>query len=187
MDWQLLHDGLRQWFADVSGVALTEIAWQGDPVGMRSYPWAELTLLGQSAEPGTDEVRATGLGADLAIEVVGNRRLTLSCKIVSRDQRPAYRAYALLELVRGRLYFPSSQATFRGLGVGLRESLSLVDLGRTHDQREESVAALDVAFNCVSSETDAPTGTIGSVVLGGTVKRDPADVDPIIIADRAIS
>jgi len=186
MDWQLLHDGLRQWFADVSGVALTEIAWAGDPVGMRSYPWAELTLLGQSAEPSTDEVRATALGDDLAIEVVGNRRLTLSCKIVSRDQRPAYRAYALLERVRGRLYFPSSQATFRGLGVGLRESLALVDLGRTHDQRQESVASLDVAFNWVDAQTDAPVGTIGSVVVGGTVKRDPADADPIIIAEHAI-
>jgi hypothetical protein len=186
MDWQALHDGLRQWFADVSGVGLTDIAWAGDPVGMRNYPWAELTLLGQAAEPGTDEVRATGLGDDLAIEVVGNRRMTLSCKIVSRDQRPAYRAYAMLEQVRGRLYFPSSQATFRGLGVGLRESLALVDLGRTHDQREESVASLDVAFNWVSVQSDAPVGTIERVVVGGTVKRDPADADPIIIVEHAI-
>lgn len=186
MDWQLLHDGLRQWFADVSGVTLTDIAWAGEPVGMRSYPWAELALLAQSAEPGTDEVRATALGDDLAIEVVGNRRLTLSCKIVSRDQRPAYRAYALLEQVRGRLYFPSSHATFRGLGVGLRESFALVDLGRTHDQREESVASLDVAFNWVSVQADAPVGTIESVVVGGSVKRDPADLDLIIIADHAI-
>lgn len=186
MDWQALHDGLRQWFSDVSGVALTDIAWAGDPVGMRNYPWAELALLGQSAEPGTDEVRATPMGPDLAVEVVGNRRMTLSCKIVSRDQRPPYRAYALLEQVRGRLYFPSSQSTFRSLGVGLRESLALVDLGRTHDQREESVASLDVAFNWVSAETDAPAGTIERAVIGGTVQRDPADLNPIIIAEDAI-
>jgi hypothetical protein len=186
MDWQLLHDGLRAWFADVSGVAINDIAWAGEPVGMRNYPMAELTLLGQSAEPGTDEVRRTVAGADLAVEVVGNRRMTLNCKIISRDQRPAYRAYALLELVRGRLYFPSSQATFRGLGVGLRESVALVDLGRTYDQREESVASLDVAFNWVSAQVDVPVGTIESVVWGGTVKRDPEDLDPIIVADHAI-
>jgi hypothetical protein len=171
MDWQVLHDGLRAWFSSVSGVPVESVTWAGDPIGMRSYPWVELELIGQGAEPGTDEVRYSDQGpnADLDVEVVGNRRLTLNCKVHSRDQRAAYRAYALLERVRGRLYFPTTQAVLRSLGVGLRESAALVDLGRSHDNREESVASLDLLLNWASSDSDAPVGTIEHVVVSGTV------------------
>lgn len=171
MDWDALHNGLKAWFASVSGVDPNNVAWAGEVVGMHGYPFATLQLMAQGAEPGTDEVRFTDQGADtdLAVEVVGNRRLTLSVRAYSRDQRPAYRAYALLERVRGRLYAPSTQDAFSAVGLGLRESAALVDVSRVYDGRQESVAALDLAFNWVSSESDTHMGTIESVIVGGTV------------------
>jgi hypothetical protein len=171
MDWQALHDGLRAWFSDASGIPVESVTWAGDPVGMRKYPWAELQLQSSATESSVDEVRYTKQGADLAVTVVGNRRITLTCQIHSRDQRAAYRAYALLERVRGRLYFPATATGFRQLGVGVRESAALVDLGRAYDNRDESVASLDVLLNWVSieSDTDNPVGTIERVTLSGTV------------------
>jgi hypothetical protein len=184
MDWQALQDGLKAWLATASGLAASNVAWSGDPVTMRGYPFADLQLISHSAEPGTDEVRYTDQGADtdLAVEVVGNRRITLSIRVYSRDQRAAYRAYALLEQVRGKLHGPASQEVFRALGLGLRESESLVDVSRVHDGRQESAATLDIVFHWVSAESDAPMGTIETVIVGGTVET-PHEVT---VPDRTI-
>jgi hypothetical protein len=172
MDWQALQDGIKAWLAAASGIGATNVAWDGDPVAMRGYPFADLKFIAHAGEPGTDEVRYADQGAetDLAVEMVGNRRLTLSIRVYSRDQRGAYRAYAVLERVRGRLYSPSSQDMFASLGLGLRESDSLIDVSRVHDGRQESAATLDVVFHWVSAESDADMGTIEHVTVGGTIE-----------------
>ncbi len=187
MDWGAAYAGLRAWFVAVSGIPATSVVWEGDAVGMRALPWASLRIFGQATEPHLDEVRYTDQGddEDLLIEVVGNRRLTLSVRVQSRDQRPDERAFVVLERVRDRLLLPSSQEALSDLGFGLRESAALVDLGSARDRRQESVAALDIVLHYTVAETgdDEVMGTIEHVGVGGTVSSGGTE---ITVADEVL-
>ena len=177
MDWQALHDGIKSWFAAVSGIPAAQIAWDGEDVGHRELPWVELRLGTHDAELG-DELRYIDQGDNLGAEAVGNRSRVLSCRVQSRDQRPAGRAYALLERVRDRLELPFTTNAFDALGVGLQDVAALVDLGPVRDRRQESVGVLDLTLNFASSEIDLEAGVsfIRSVGVGGKVHDGATEI-----------
>jgi hypothetical protein len=168
MDWDGFALGLRTWFAAVSGIALEDVLWQGEPEGWRGRPCAFLTVLAHGSAGGTDEVRlhSQGPSTDALVQIVGNRVLTLSCKVQSREQSPTGRAFVRLERVRDALQLPSSQALFASIGIGLIEPAMLVELGRVFDRRQESEAVLDLKFTSAVARTSTTEqlGTIEHVV-----------------------
>ena len=191
MDWPALYEGMRAWFALRSGIVIDDVIWAGEPEGMRGDPSAYLKFLAHGGAGTTDEVvyDAQGTGLDALVGVRGDRTLTLSCRVQSREQSPTGRAFVALERVRNALQLPSSQDTFRALGVGLIGTAVLVDLGRVWDKREESHAVLDIrltaAVDTLSDTDDAlqdTVGTIEHVIVSGTVNPPAISIPPQLIS-----
>jgi hypothetical protein len=186
MDWQAFADGIKAWFALHSTIPEGDVQWKGEPEGWLGRPCGFLNVLAHASAGGTDEVRLIdqGAGEDAAIRLTGHRVITLSCQVRTRDQMPTGRACVLLERVRDALYLPSSQAVFQSVGVGLIDTVALIDLGRTFDKRAESAALLDIKFSAVLDSLPAETlGTIEQVRVGGT---GGTGTGPITIPERLI-
>lgn len=188
MDWNELQDGLTAALSAATGIVETSVYWDGEPDGFRAYPKLDLLLRSHDDEH-EDEVRLSDQedGDDLAVELVGNRRMVLVVKATSRDQTPNERAYAVLERLRARLGMPATVEQLALLGVSVRDTAAVVDLSRTHDHREESVAALDVALSWAESVVDdgaGALGTIEAVEVGGTVQDGQTT---ITIPDRELT
>jgi hypothetical protein len=172
MDWQTLCDGLKTWFARESGLPVTSVCWAGEDGGYRDFPTADLQLTSHAAQHG-DELRWIDAGPDvnLGVAVLGNRKRVLSCRVISRDQRPGNTAYAILERVRDRIQLPINDDSFHDLNIGLQGIATLVDISHQWDRRTESEAVLDISFNFAVDEefTDSGVGFIEHVEVGGTV------------------
>jgi acyl dehydratase len=106
--------------------------------------------------PAGSPVRLPSVLAPLYDTALGLRGITLRVKVEAYDQRPDGTARAFLERLRTRVRWKSSYYALAALGLGLEESLSLIDLSRATamDSRVTSVAALDLRFNRPSTETD---------------------------------
>ena len=188
MNWQALHDGLRAWVAARSGISVDDVVWAGEPEGLIGRPAAWLKIR-QSSGAGSDEMRfERDDEGQPRVRITGNRSLTLSIRVRSRDASPNARPYALLERVRDALQLPSSQQAFAALGVGVVGALALVDLGEVRDHREETEAVLDLQLTAAADFTaGADDGevidTIERVGIGGSVTAGPST---IVIPDRQI-
>jgi hypothetical protein len=93
-------------------------------------------------------------GADLVPTVTGERQLTLSVLVQSRDQRSDQTARYVLEKLRTSLAKPSVLQAFRAAKLGFSRAEAIVDLDRHLDDRIESMASMDVHFNAVVNERD---------------------------------
>jgi hypothetical protein len=185
MDARTFADGMRAWVALTSGIHVDDVCWRDEPLGMQGRPCAELSMLRNSSGGSTDEVRllAQGAGKDALVHMVGNRVLSLSILVRTRDQTPDGAARVYCERMRDALYWPSTQATFETLGVGLIEVSALVDMGRVFDRRRESGAALDLKLSAALDvmPSGESLGTIERVSMGGA-----ANGGTITIPDRVI-
>lgn len=192
MDWEALQQGLGAWFAVASGIEATDLAWAGEPVGHRGYPYADLELHRAAADAGTDEIRyeADALGR-LTEYVSGNRIVTLTITVMSRDQHGNTRAWALLDRVRNKLAAGWTLEVFDSLGVAQRDTAPVQHIAASEALREMSVAALSLSLGYTVYEPTGdlapPIETIEHVVLqGGEVLRALHDPEPIVIADETI-
>jgi hypothetical protein len=178
MTWQETCDGLKAWFATLSGIAPKDIAWAGAAVGMRSALTADLSLISHASVQGDELVFAEGAGDNLAAEARGNRQRTLSCRVRSRDQRPDGKALVYCERVRDRLDLPSSQLLLEQLGIGLQGVGTVVDLSHQFDNREESASVIDLILNFAASEiaADSGIGPIEHVEVSGTVHDEATEI-----------
>lgn len=205
MNWQEFGDGFKLLFSQRALINLEDIVWEGEPTAMLGYPQAHLTILGNtglglsSLAIGYDEVRyvSQGPGVPAHVRVVGNRAMTVSIRVLTRDQTVGGRAFVILERFRNTLYLPSTQAMFDNLRVGLDAAAALVELGRSYDFRVESEASLDLRL-LFAFDTDCDCGVDGgpqetadvieSVEVGGRVNTPfNVDVDHIDITPETIS
>lgn len=182
MDWQELQDGLKAWFVAQSGLDVRDVIWDDEPVGYTGIASATMRLRSHNTAGVTDEVRyeSQGPDEDATVAALGNRSMTLSIKVRTRDADPDTRPYAILERVRDRLELPSTQDALDALGIGLIGTAALVDVSPVRDRRREPTAVLDLRMSYTSDTseaTPAPTpadtiGTIEHVEIGGTVSAD---------------
>lgn len=93
-------------------------------------------------------------GEDFIPTVVGNRQVTLSILMQTRDQRPTKSATYFLEKLRTSLKKPSVRAALYAAGLAHATTSGIVPLDRVVDDRWESQASMDVIFNAVAIETD---------------------------------
>jgi|GEM_PF-4521396 len=155
MNWQLIQDTLREWFYRLSGLPTY---WHGEAVENVEHPFAELRV-DSSQGLGVDETRETvdpaaQDGSEITRQQWGNRLFTLTCRVETRDQTPAGAARNYLEKVRIGLMKPSSLAYLRTACLALVASEPVLDQDRFFQDRQESVADMDVRFATVATETD---------------------------------
>jgi hypothetical protein len=173
MTWEAIQCGLTALVAKLIGTEPEAVAWEGEPVGARDFPQVDLKLWSRSApEVSEDEVRYVDQGddTDLAVQLLGERVLTVTVVARAREQLPDARAWALLERLRDRLALPSSLAALAALGLAFREVGDPLDLSDVRNQRQESVAALELQLNYTScvADPEETVGTIEHVEIGGT-------------------
>lgn len=184
MDWQALQDGLAAWLAAESGMLVGDVLWDDEPEGYIGLATATLRLRAHNSAGGSDDVRygAQGPNEDATVSAVGNRSMTLSIKVRTRDASGATRPYSILERVRDRLELPSTQDAFDALGIGLIGTAALVDVSPVRDRRREPTAVLDLRMSYASDSSEAspaPADTIGTIEhvhVSGTVSADGASI-----------
>lgn len=190
MNWDDAYRELRAWFAVAARIDADDVSIEGEPIGHRDCPWAEIKLATLEAPQPGDELRMSAIDGDdtaVALEAVGNRGVRLTCRLRTRDQTPSGRAMPMLERVRARLELPSSQEAFEAAGLALREAFSVVEMPVAHDLREESEAVLEIAFNYVSSSLDdgevETVTTIAGVRYSGTAQSGSTKIP---IAEQSV-
>lgn len=172
---------LKAWFAHVSGISENDVSWDGEPIGMQSTTRAMLTLKSQGIGPGVDELRYVDDGAgNLNPEIVGNRRLVLSCRVETRDQSPEGKAQTYLDRVSVSIMVPTSREAFARAGVGYSRAENVISYESTSDMRALSVAVLDLHLNgavdVVFTDKSEQVGTIEKIGIGGTASDGSATV-----------
>lgn len=192
MDWQALQDALKVWFVAASGLNADDVVWDDEPEGFTGFASARLRLKSHSAAGGmSDEVRYTAVAPDTDAEVraLGNRVMTFSIKVRTRDAAGPERPYAILERVQNQLELPSTTDAFDAINVGLIDVAALADVSPVRDRRREPTAIMDLRMSYASDSsetTPAPVETIGTiehVEIGGTVQADGASV---LVAEQTI-
>lgn len=189
-DWQDLQDGLKTLVAAVSGISAHNIAWDGEPETMRSYPMAMLDLQAPGRDVGTDELRYEQNDAgQLVPVVVGNRVVTLMVTVKARDQRARNRALTIVERLRTRLELPLAQDMLDDLGVALRQVVPrTVERNAVSQQREESIAQLSITLGYMVEERDEehPAESIEHVQLSGEVTTAAEGGETITVPEQTI-
>lgn len=173
MNLDAIKPALKTLIGNLSG--LTTV-WEDEP---RPFNPGALVLLSFTAIStiGQDEmVRNQDLnqspGEELEDEHRGNRAATLTVKVESQVQTDTGSAYWHLERVRERLPFRSTLAALRAVNCSLTDSGTTVDLTGSQDDRERSIAALDVFLAVRTSLADPERyGYIATV--GKTGPGDP--------------
>lgn len=112
--------------------------------------------------------------ADLLTTVSGDRLLTLTILVKSRDQGATHTATYYLEKLRTSLAKPSSLAILRAAGLAYSTAEEVIDLDGWTDDRLESMGSLDVHFNAVENEQDGVESTpfVETAEMSATLTAD---------------
>lgn len=169
MNLETIKPALKELFQALSGFPTV---WENEP---RPYNPGALTILNYTAiaSVGIDEGVTTQdlnqpQGQELADEYRGVRQVTLTVKIEALDQTDAGNAYQALERVREQLPFRGTGEALRAVNCALSRVMSTEDLTEALDDRQESIAALDLILT-VRTSTPDPTryGYIATVAVTG--------------------
>lgn len=182
IDFKKIQKTLEKWFSDQTG--LRQVVWDGDSRENLKTPYGELwirSIIGL----GVDENRSVldesqDTGRELVYTTVGQRQLTVQCKITTRTNDPECKAHAYMEKLRTSLAFPSvkqlladNQMSFARAGGMAVMSLSPVQ------KRDETVAVLEFIFNttaCVT-ESSEQTTVIEQYGVSSDVDGWPAGIE----------
>lgn len=171
MDLVRCKEGLRQWFAAQSGIAVDQVQWAGEPRPFGAPLEAEIAFVGAIANVGGDELRRGPTQQDatkLAHTVLGTRQLTVQCTVWARAGEPGWQALAYCDRVRDRLPLPSSEALLEAAGVALHSVLRCEDVhARLRGGRVEPSAVLELRFNAASVLVDATEPTADTLAHAG--------------------
>jgi hypothetical protein len=172
------------WFAAVT--AIPTRMRNRETKRFQSKSWAELHIL-SSAALGVDEVRREfnsggSPGSDVDVQIAGQRLVTVSCRVKSRSQEPLQTARFYLERARTSLSKPAVRAThFDPFQIAVVRTQPLVDLDFDEENRVVSLANMDVVFETVVDEADAPVSHIASAVLSSDLKNVDGSSLPAVL------
>ena len=155
MNIAIYKTAIKSWVETQSGLTAQ---WRDERGGWQAKTRARLHLHTTQAV-GVDHIRweqDTDLdpGEDFVPTFSGNREITLSIFVESRDQSGSNVASYYLEKLRTSLRKESVKSTLRTAGLAFSTAEAVVDLTSWVDDRIESKASLDVHFNAVVNETD---------------------------------
>jgi len=147
---------IKTWVEAQSGITAQ---WRDEAGGWQSKTRARLHLHGTKAK-GTDWVSYTqdtdlDPGVDYIPTFKGNREITLSIFVESRNQAGSNVAIWYLEKLRTSLRKDSVKALLKTAGLAYSTVETPQDLSQWVDDRIESKASMDIHFNAVVNEIDA--------------------------------
>lgn len=147
MNWGVVRPVLKE---QVKGIVGLETVWEDEP---RPYNPEALCIIAITAVVGQgwDECRTEQdlnqpKGLEMQDNWIGNRFFTLTVKVESLVQTDTGSAYQYLETVRDKFYFRGVSAALRAVNCAVTDLLPTVDLTAALDDRNRSIAALDVRF-----------------------------------------
>lgn len=155
--------------------------------------WGTLQVISER-DVGIDEVRQTDLtggsppaGGEIEVMISGNREITVSVQVKSRDQEPLKTARFFLAKLRTSLRKPGVRAThFQPNDIAVVRPLPLNELDFTRQNRVEALANMDVIFATVVNEVDPAEATtfIETVRVSSDVKNPGGvSIDPALQLD----
>lgn len=118
---------------------------------------AEITIgRGKFRTLGTDERRASydEDTDDMGDTIVSLRQGSFRIKCTSLEQGSPESAWHVLERIRTRLSRRSSGEALRAVGLAMIETSETLDLSRTIDKRQGSIAAFDLFVRTLVNEAD---------------------------------
>jgi hypothetical protein len=195
VDWQAAETGLRGWVLEMSGIDPSLVAWDREPWGYRVYPQVDLRLGDHRGRDGiTPEIvyPPPDVNGWVKPSVVGQRLVTWSITVTTRDQHADTKAYVVLDQLAMLMQLPYSQDLFAELGLALIGSdQAIVSLYPPSEHRDLSQASLRTDFGYVLCVT-APAGTlpdsattiIEHAEVGGVVVNI---TEPIIVPPEMMS
>jgi hypothetical protein len=115
----------------------------------------------------------------------GNAVVTLQVQVETFDQHASGRARTFLRKIRQRLRLPSSIAHLKTIETSLAEILTVPVVDKLEDNRQYSLATMDVRLNTIQVENDVPFGRIDSIAIqptladevGGAITTPPFTID----------
>jgi hypothetical protein len=179
MDIATFKNAIKAWVEVQAGISAQ---WRDEQGGWQGKTRARLHLH-SSRSVGVDflyheQDQSLPAGEDYVPTVMGNREITLSIKVESRDQDGNGVAIWYLEKLRTSLRKPSVRAGLYEAGLSFSTVETPQDLDKWLDDRIESVAVMDVHFNAAVNERDADEATsfVETTEIGSTL-TDPAGND----------
>ncbi len=177
MNWEIIRPALKTLIQDLSGLAEGTTVWEDEP---RPFNPGALVLLASTAIAtlGRDECFTSQdlnqpMGQEKQDNWHGNRLLTLTIKVEALNQTDSQFSYNHLERIRNRLNFRRVGASLRAVNLAIAEIGQTVDLTTALDDRNRSVAALDIRLAArVTVQDPDRYPYIGTVDITGTL-QDP--------------
>lgn len=158
MNWATIRPVLKDLIGNLSGLVAV---WEDEPRPFTPVDTQAICILStkDAGGQGWDECRTANdptqpTGQELQDHWIGNRNFVLTVKVEALIQTDAGFAYGYLELVRDRLWFKSSGRTLRAINVAITDIGKTVDLTGALDDRNRSIAALDVMLAARGAATD---------------------------------
>jgi hypothetical protein len=158
MNWAEIRPGLKALIASVSGLT---VVWIDEPRGYTDPITEALAVLSVTSVDGVgwDECHVIQdltlpQGQELQDEWRGNRKFTLSIKVESEIQTDTGSAYQYLESIRDSLNFRSSAQALRDLDCAWYGSAPTQDLTAAQDQRNRSIAVIDLFMSARTTALD---------------------------------
>lgn len=155
MNWGTIRPILK---TQVGLIVAVPTLWEDEPRSFNPEALCLLTITAVSGQ-GWDECRTQQdlnqpLGLEMQDQWCGNRSFTLTARIESLIQTDTGNAYNYLELVRDKFWFRGTSAILRAANLAIRGLEPTVDLTATQDDRNRSIAALDIKIDARTSILD---------------------------------
>lgn len=188
MNLATIRTAIAAWVATATGIPAASVFWNGRPRGWTGPQYAVLRL-SSTQEWGSDEVWwnysiARPLGAELVPHQRGLRTLVCQVQIWSHNSTDALDALALCESVRDRIRLPATTDILSAAGLGFLRTEMLRDLSEIQDDREMSVAQIDVRLSATADTAGAAIGYVQQWDVTGTATT--ADGSTATIVDDLI-
>lgn len=115
----------------------------------------------------------------------GMAAVTLQVQVETFDQDASGRARTMLRRLRQRLRWPSSLEALRTIETSLIDVLVMPVIDKLQDNRQYSLATMDVRLNTIQIEPDKPFGRIDTIAVqpmltdqaGGAISTPPFTID----------
>lgn len=171
--FETLESALRAWVKAGSGLADSQVIWQGGPAPEGIYISMRLTTLARFGSDWTKiVVTPAGSGPEVIEEhAIGPRGATLQLRVYGFDMSSGMAGTALLDAVVAAQHLTAvKRAIGVAFGIGVAGDARLFDASRS--TLLDPLALIEVAIHLVS-DVSAPIGVIRHAHV--TFKVDPGD------------
>lgn len=174
MNLALIQDRLGAWVTAATAEPFgasggLPVYWRGRAAGYRKSHAllfvSGLRTVGQDCllfdeVTAVDEITGETVVVDVAPVQQGQRELTLEVQVRCYRTTEAVSSRHFTAMIRDCLRLPDSQAFFDACGVAFQRVAADLDLTEISDEREMTIAQLDIVFNASASRRGAGIGFV---------------------------